>query len=142
MTARARILVDASALVPLADERDQWRPMLLATLEGLRRAGRPAFVTTNWTLYEALALCRRRSRALAASLYHHVRDEMSIVAVSSPVEAEAVQRFLHWDDKQVSVVDHANLLVAESYRCEAVLTFDGDFAPLVAGTGMRLLGGR
>lgn len=134
-----RILLDASAMAPLELPRDQWRPRLDQLLAGLRRAGTFSFVTTNWTLYEALALTRRRSAEASRSLYCQVWTTMTVVPVSLEVEGEALERFLAWGDKQASVVDHANLLVALGWSCEAVLSFDLDFAPLARAAGLRLL---
>ena len=134
------IFLDASALVPMVVTRDQWRPALVRVMQGLRRAGQPSFVTTNWTLYEALALCRRTSHDVALSLYESVASQMQIAAVSGRTEAEALARFIRWRDQGASVVDHANLLVAVETRCEAILSFDSDFKPIARAAGLRLLG--
>lgn len=133
------IFLDASALVPMVVTRDQWRPSLLRVMEGLRRAGHPSFVTTNWTLYEALALCRRSSHEIAMSLLAHSEAQMRITTVSGRTEAEAIERFRHRAEQTASVVDHANLLVAMEARCEAILSFDSDFKPIVRAAGLRLL---
>lgn len=133
------IFLDASALVPMVVTRDQWRPSLERVMAGLRRAGNPSFVTSNWTLYEALALCRRSSHEIATSLYVASGEQMKVVPVSGKHEADALQRFLRWSDQSASVVDHANLLVAEETRCEAILSFDSDFKPIVRAAGLRLL---
>ncbi|MCC7366168.1 MAG: type II toxin-antitoxin system VapC family toxin [Dehalococcoidia bacterium] len=134
-----RILLDASAMVPLELPRDQWRARALQLIDGLRRAGPFSFVTTNWTLYEGLALTRRHSWEASASLFEHITGTARVVPVSAEVEAEAVRRFLGWRDKGASVVDHANLLVALEWKCEAVFSFDDDFAPLARMSGLRLV---
>ncbi len=133
------IFLDASALVPMVVTRDQWRPELLRVMTGLRRAGRPSFVTSNWTLYEALALCRRSSHEIAASLYETSGTQMRVAPVSGRTEADALQRFLKWKDQTASVVDHANLLVALETNCVAIMSFDSDFKPIVRAAGLRLL---
>ena len=135
----ASIFWDASGLVPLAVTRDQWRTRLLRVLMGLRHAGQPNFVTSNWTLYEALAQAQRASNEIAVSLYSHVRAEFTVLPIQPVVEQEALRRFLAWKDKTASVVDHANLLAAVDFGCEAILSFDADFQPLVKSTGLRLL---
>ena len=134
------MFVDASALIPMEVIRDQWRGRLVQVLADLRRAGSVRFLTSNWTLYEALALTRRASHASAAALYSQVSRTMEVMAVSRRAEAESIRRFLAWADKHASVVDHANFLVAEERRCDAILTFDSDFVGIARGTGMRLLG--
>lgn len=137
---RGLIFLDASALVPLVLVRDQWHPAVSRIMEGLQRAGRPSFVTSNWTLYEALSITARPGHALAVALHRLVGTHYSAVPVAPWVEDAALGRFLSWSDKGASVVDHANLLVAQDLGCEAIVSFDSDFAPLVKGTGIRLLG--
>ena len=133
------IFLDASGLIPMELVRDQWRPNLDRVMAGLRRAGRPDFVTTNWTLYEALAQVRRTSRELAHHLYERVTSEMVVVPVRPPIERAALDRFLDWHSQTASVVDIANVLVAQEWGCEAIISFDDDYVPLIMNTGMRLL---
>lgn len=133
-----RILVDASALVPLVVERDQWHRNVTRVL-GTMRAKPPVLITTNWTLYEALAIAQRYGHLRAIALFQLVSSQVRIVPVDPELEAEALRRFLSWHDKTASVVDHANLLVARDERCDAVLSFDADFVPLVASTGISVL---
>lgn len=120
--------------------RDQWHDALHQVLAGLRRAGTVRFLTTNLALYEALALARRASHANAVALHSRVTGSMEVINVSRHAETESVRRFLAWADKQASVVDHANFLVAQERRCDAILTFDSDFVAIARGTAMRLLG--
>lgn len=133
------IFTDASALVPMVDPRDQWRPAIDRVLQGLAASGKYRLRTNNWTLYEAMALAKRRSHILAERLYELMSESGSIVAVNPIVELEAVRRFRLWTDKSASVVDHANALVALQLHCAAIISFDDDFRPLVAGSGIRLL---
>jgi predicted nucleic acid-binding protein len=136
------VFVDASALVPMELIRDQWHGRLVQVLADLRRAGSVRFLTSNWTLYEALALTRRAGHGSAVSLHRQVTRAFELVTVPPTVEAEALRRFLAWSDKQASVVVHANFLVARERRCDAILTFDSDFVAIARRTGMRLIGPR
>jgi len=68
-----------------------------------------------------------------------VLRQATVVPVEPSIEAEALRRFLEWQDKGASVVDHANLLVALQEQCDAVISFGSDFGPLTAATSMRLL---
>lgn len=131
--------LDASALVPMELTSDQWARAFARVMGGLKAAPGLRFVTTNWTLYEALAIAQRAGKHRATSLHQRVAARASVVTVDADLEAEALRRFLAWQDKGASVVDHANLLVAQKFRCQAVISFDADFVPLVRGTGMRLL---
>ena len=133
------IFWDASGLVPLAVTRDQWRLAIERVMEGLKRGGSPSFVTSNWTLYEALAQAQRAGHVIARSLYDYVERDFTVIPIRPLLETEAVRRFLAWHDKQASVVDHANLLAAVEFGCEAIVSFDADFQPLARTAGLRLL---
>ncbi|MFN0094845.1 MAG: PIN domain-containing protein [Dehalococcoidia bacterium] len=135
----AWVFLDASAMIPMQLTRDQWRRDLDRVMAGLRRAGQPDFVTSNWTLYEALAQVRRSSFQLARELQDWVTLTVAVAPVRPVVEREALSRFLSRPDQSASVVDHASLLVAQEWDCDAILSFDADFIPLIQGTGMRLL---
>lgn len=133
-----RVFVDASAWVPMALPRDQNAGRLEAALVSLRRDP-TEFVTTNWTLYEALAVTQRASKRHAIDLHRRALRLSTLEFVSRDVEAEALRRFLDWGDKTASVVDHANALIATRSGCQAILSFDSDFIPLAAIEGLRLL---
>ena len=126
-------------MVPLAVTRDQWRLAVERVMAGLRSVGSPSFVTSNWTLYEALAQAQRASKQVARNLHDYVSAEFTVLAIGTAIEREALRRFLAWQDKSASVVDHANLLVAVEFGCEAIVSFDSDFQPLARGAGLRLL---
>lgn len=133
-----RVFLDASALVPLVVERDQWVLPLRRHLRVLR-AEKSALVTSTWTYYEALGLVRRTNHQLTLQLRRMLEAQASITTVSQAAEAEAVRRFFAWADKTASVVDHANLLTAIELRCDAILSFDDDFVQIAGGTGIRIL---
>lgn len=132
------VFLDASALVPIAVARDQWHQRVSTIIRGLRRGGTLTLRTSNWTLYEALAIANRRNAGSASRLFGFVGREVRIDRVEADIELEALTRFLGWTNKSASVVDHANMLLAVETGCEAVISFDLDFIPLVAGTGIRL----
>lgn len=133
-----RLFMDASGWVPMAIPHDQSAPRLAAVMRMLS-GERLEFVTTNWTLYEALAQARRRGWATSAALFERVESLAEIVGVDGATEAEALRRFLTWKDKSGSVVDHANTLIAQATRCDAILSFDEDFVPLAAAAGLGIL---
>ena len=134
-----KVFLDASALVPLAIERDQWFFQLRRHLRVIRQAGSPHFVATNWTYFEALSITRRASYHTVTKLKRIVDAEVEVVGVDSVIEAEALRRFFAWRDKTASVIDHANLLMAVRLSCDAILSFDDDFVPIAAGSGVHLL---
>jgi len=133
-----RVFMDASAWVARAVTTDQWASELRRVMAGLR-GQRLQLFTTTWTLYEALAITRRRLPRAGDPLFRDAVNGATVLAVDPDIEKIALRRFLDWDDKPASVVDHANALVAEKHRCQALLSFDADFVPLVAASGIRLL---
>ena len=134
-----KVFVDASGWVPMEMPRDQWRPDLDRVMAMLRQERRLKLVTTNWTMYEALAIARRRAGDAAQRLHAVIAIRANVVAVPALAEAEALRRFLRWSDLGASVVDHANVIIAERERCDAILSFDRDFVPLAAAAGLRIL---
>ncbi len=134
-----KVFFDASALVPLALERDQWILKLRRHLKAIREAGSPRLLTTNWTYFEALSITRRASYHTADKLRRVVDAQVEMERVDAAIEAEALRRFFAWRDKTASVIDHANLLMAQRLGCDAILSFDDDFVPIASGTGIRVL---
>lgn len=133
-----RVFIDASAWVALADARDHEAPRMRVLMADLRRK-HAQFATTNWTLYEALAVSQRAGKGAAIDLHRRALRLARLVFVSHEEEREALRRFLDWDDKYASVVDHANVLVASRQRCDAIVSFDSDFVPLAGAAGLTLL---
>lgn len=125
--------------MPIVVVRDQWHESVTEILSLLGRDRSLAFRTSNWTLYEALAIAERRSRGAAARLFSFVGRAVEVDRVEEEIEMEALARFLRSADKSASVVDHANVLLAVATGCDSVVSFDLDFIPIVAGTGLRLL---
>lgn len=122
----------------MAVPTDQWRGHLLAAMQRLRGPAPLRMVTSNWTLYEALALAQRREKRRALELFRLIEQGAEIVTVDAAIEEEALRRFLRWKDKSASVVDHANTLVAAREGCDVILSFDADFVPLAAAAGIAL----
>ena len=135
-----KVFFDASALVPLVYTRDQWHFSVRRHLALLGQSRQFSMVTTNWTLYEALAIVKRAGHHRVVELHGYAAKTIEVLAVEPGVEAEALRRFVTWSDKTASVVDHANLLTALASGCDAILTFDADFGPIAQGTGIRVLG--
>lgn len=134
-----KIFIDASAWVPMEVRADQWVPRLDRVMASLRSERNISFVTTNWTLYEALSIARRSDPRYAEMLHRRANGSAKVVRVDEVTEARAVKTFLGWRDKKASVVDHVNTAVAMNERCEALLSFDEDYFPLAAAAGLRIL---
>jgi predicted nucleic acid-binding protein len=133
-----RVFMDASAWVASAVKTDAWAPDFARVMAELR-GQRIELFTTTWTLYEALAILRRRKPEAVDLLFQRATGQGSVLAVDPEIEQEALRRFLKWKDKGASVVDHANALVAILQHCDAILSFDDDFVPLAKAGGIRLL---
>ncbi|HET7737363.1 MAG TPA: PIN domain-containing protein [Tepidiformaceae bacterium] len=133
-----RAFLDASAWVALADVRDIRAERMRRIMSELRLQ-RAQFATTTWTLYEALAVTQRGGKGLSIDLHRRALRIARVERVPFEIERQALRRFLDWTDKWASVVDHANILVAQRLSCDAVVSFDADFVPLAGGAGIELL---
>ncbi|MGK2965975.1 MAG: PIN domain-containing protein [Tepidiformaceae bacterium] len=133
-----KAFLDASAWVALADVRDI-RAERMRRIVAELRLQRAQFATTTWTLYEALAVTQRGGKGLSIDLHRRALRIARVERVPFEVEHQALRRFLDWTDKWASVVDHANILVAQQLRCDAVVSFDADFVALAGGAGIELL---
>ncbi len=132
-----RLFVDASAWVPWQVSRDQHAFRLRQLLRDLAREPFE-IVTSNWTVYEALAVAKRWGHTHARRLYARIEASSTVLPVSEAIEVEALRRFISWADKSASVVDHANLLTAVASSCSGIISFDEDFSPLARQAGLQL----
>ncbi len=87
-----------------------------------------------------MSLARRFGHTFALEIFERASRQMTLARVTSDEELEAVRRVLSWRDKEASVVDHANVIVARRERCGAVLTFDQDFLDIAPAEGLTILG--
>ncbi|ELY39712.1 type II toxin-antitoxin system VapC family toxin [Natronorubrum tibetense] len=93
---------------------------------------RPLY-TTGYVLGElATLILRKKSHEKAFETLRRIRNS-SAVTVLHPDETQfdaICDEFAHFDDQQISFVDHATGSLAAAYEVEHVFAFDSDFRTL------------
>ena len=123
------IFVDTGPWVAWMDMRDQWREDVLSGMATLK-AQRRSLVTTNWVLAEAYtSLVDRIARVAIARLRTMIEESalIQVVWVDRLIEELAWQKFLLYDDKNVSMVDCTSFVVMEQLGLRTAFTFDHHF---------------
>lgn len=129
MNHRSAIFVDTGPWVAWMDVRDQWREDALREMITLK-AQRRALVTTNWVLAEAYTgLVDRIDRKAIARLRAMVEESalIRVIWVDKLIEELAWQKFLQYDDKDVSMVDCTSFVIMEQWGLSTAFTFDRHF---------------
>lgn len=129
------LFVDTSALFARFNARDAKHGAATDLFDRVRR-GDAAFAplyTSDAVLSELATLLDRKvhHRAAVAAL-RTTRSSSSIRVLHLDEEAfdEACDRFEHYDDQGISLVDHASAALADLHDVRHVFTFDDDFQAL------------
>jgi predicted nucleic acid-binding protein len=107
------VFVDASAWVAIANRSDRYHGEATRAYHRLLRAGTP-FITSTWTVYEALSIVKTKlGYHQAERLWERVRrpSVVNLIRVNERVEAEALQLFWRYQDKDWGVVDCSSLRI-------------------------------
>jgi uncharacterized protein len=126
---RHAIFVDTGPWVAWMDVRDQWREVAMREMSILK-IQRCSLVTTNWVLAEAYTgLVDRISRKAIARLREIVEESsrIRVIWVDRVIEELAWQKFLQYDDKDISMVDCTSFVVMEQWGISTAFTFDRHF---------------
>lgn len=122
------IFVDTSFWVALRNRRDQHHDHARALLD----AHQPGpLVTTNHVRGETWTFLRRRAGHRAAVAFLDALERsprVSVILVSSDVEADALRWLRRHDEREYSFVDATSFATMRSVRIHEALAFDGDFA--------------
>ena len=122
------IFVDTSFWVALRNRRDQHHDQARALLD----AHQPGpLVTTNHVRGETWTFLRRRAGHRAAVAFLDALERsprVSVILVSSDVEADALRWLRRHDEREYSFVDATSFATMRSVRTHEALAFDGDFA--------------
>ncbi len=129
MSRRSAIFVDTGPWIAWMDVRDQWRELAVREMLALK-SQRRTLVTTNWVLAEAYTgLIDRIARSAIARLRTTIEQSalIQVVWVDKLIEELAWQKFLQYDDKNVSMVDCTSFVVMEQWGIRTAFTFDHHF---------------
>jgi predicted nucleic acid-binding protein len=137
------IFVDASAWVAITNKSDRFHGEATRAYHRLLRIGAP-FITSTWTIYEALSIVKTKLGHLQAErLWERmVRPSVvTLIKVNERIEAEALQLFWRYQDKDWGVVDCSSLRIMEVTGCLQAFAFDRHFTEASKQYGFSLVTG-
>ncbi len=123
------VFVDASAWVAITNRKDAFHEEALRLFRRLLQSKTP-LITSTWTAYEALTIVKTRlGYSQAEKLWERIRRPsiVELVAVDERIEAEALELFWQYRDKDWGVVDCASLVVMDEAGCNQAFAFDRHF---------------
>ncbi len=135
------VFVDASAWVAVTNAKDRYHDEATRVYRRLLRSAVP-LITTTWTSYEALTIVKARlGYNQAALLWQRMQrpSVVDLVAVDERIEAEALELFWEYKDKDWGVVDCASLVVMDGTGCRQAFAFDRHFIEASQQYGFSLV---
>jgi uncharacterized protein len=135
------IFVDASAWVAVTNKSDRFHGEATRAYHRLLRIGTP-FITSTWTIYEALSIVKTKlGHHQAQRLWERmVRPSVvTLIKVNERIEAEALQLFWRYQDKDWGVVDCSSLRIMEEMGCLQAFAFDRHFTEASKQYGFSLV---
>ncbi len=100
-------------------------------------------ITSTWTAYEALTIVKTRlGYNQAERLWERIQrpSVVDLVTVDERIEAEALELFWEYKDKDWGVVDCASLVVMDGTDCRQAFAFDRHFVEASQQYGFSLVG--
>jgi uncharacterized protein len=137
-----QIFVDASAWGAITNKSDRFHGEATRAYHRLLRT-EISFITSTWTAYEALSIVKtKRSHHQAERLWERmVRPSVvTVIKVNERIEAEALQLFWRYQDKDLGVVDCSSLGIMEETGCQQAFAFDRHFSEASKQYGFSLVG--
>lgn len=126
MTSHFNALVDSDAFIGLFVEQDVHFPQAQQAFHAFADSGQ-ALVTTNLVISETATMLSYRIRyAVACRFLQYIQDsQFPIIYIDKVIHAGASELFLNQQKEKTSVVDCANVVVAQYYNIPSILGFDG-----------------
>jgi predicted nucleic acid-binding protein len=130
-----KVFVDTWAWYALADATDAEHARAQATNDRLLNEG-DIFVTTNFTVAEAITLIRYHLHHAAAVRFHQLLQQMvagglvEVIRISDEHEANAWSIFEKYSDQKFSYTDYTSFAVMQELNLTDVFTGDHHFATL------------
>jgi predicted nucleic acid-binding protein len=135
------VFVDASAWVAITNTKDRNHTQAMSVYRRLLQSGVP-LITSTWTAYEALTIVKTRlGYSQAERLWQRIQrlSVVDLVTVDERIEAEALELFWKYKDKDWGVVDCASLRVMDEVGCRQAFAFDRHFTEASQQYGFSLL---
>ena len=120
------IFLDTSAVLALADLRDEHHAEAVAALESLMSAGN-TLLSHNYILVESAALLQSRLGLDSALAFLSDAENFTVHWVTPTDHAEAVALLIERNLRGLSLVDCMSFVVMRKYDIGTALAFDSDF---------------
>ena len=135
------VFLDASAWIAITNRKDRYHNEALRVYRRLLRSP-VSLITTTWTAYEALTIVKTRlGYGQAERLWERIQRPsiVDLIMVDDKVEAEALELFWEYKDKDWGVVDCSSLVVMERTGCRQAFAFDRHFVEASQQYGFSLV---
>lgn len=135
------VFVDASAWVAITNTKDRYHTEAISVYRRLLQSAAP-LITSTWTAYEALTIVKTKlGYGQAERLWQRIQrpSVVDLVTVDEKIEAEALELFWEYKDKDWGVVDCASLVVMDGTGCRQAFAFDRHFAQASQQYGFALV---
>ena len=120
------IFLDTSAVVALADSRDEHHTKAVAALEGLMSAG-DTLLTHNYVLVESAALLQSRLGLDSALAFLSDAENFTVHWVTPTDHADAIILLIERNRRGLSLVDCMSFVVMKKYGVGTAFAYDSDF---------------
>lgn len=135
------VFVDASAWVAILNGKDRYHDEAVRIYRRLLQSLTP-LITSTWTAYEALTIVKTRLGYTQAERLWEIIQRPSVVdlvKIDEHVEAEALELFWEYKDKDWGVVDCSSLVVMEETGCRQAFAYDRHFVEASQQYGFALV---
>ncbi|OGQ77812.1 MAG: hypothetical protein A3F90_19295 [Deltaproteobacteria bacterium RIFCSPLOWO2_12_FULL_60_19] len=135
------VFVDASAWVAIINAKDSNHTQAASVYRRLLQSSVP-LITSTWTAYEALTIVKTKlGYSQAERLWQRLQrlSVIDLVTVDERIEAEALELFWGYTDKDWGVVDCASLVVMDGTGCRQAFAFDRHFVEASHQYGFSIL---
>jgi len=135
------VFVDASAWVAITNTKDRYYTEAITVYRRLLQSALP-LITSTWTAYEALTIVKTKlGYGQAERLWQRIQrpSVVDLVTVDAEIEAEALELFWGYKDKNWGVVDCASLVVMDGTGCRQAFAFDRHFVEASQQYGFSLV---
>ena len=130
------ILLDTSAIVAIADVRDEFHERAIRTMERLSSDDAPLLTHSYVVLETAAVMQRKIGMQPALDFLTEIEDIATIHWVNQEDHQRAVHRFGQRHRRNLSLVDCISFVLMEQYDCTTAFAYDSDFE----SEGFQLIG--
>ena len=135
------VFVDASAWVAITNRTDRVHSEAPRIYHRLLRSQTP-LITSTWTAYEALTIVKTKlGYSQAEKLWQRMLQPSVtiLIKVDERIEAEALELFWSYRDKDWGAVDCASLRIMAETGCQQAFAFDRHFTEAGRQYGFSLV---